>query len=94
MSINVKDFRWEKGVNDIKYIELLEKELSKKQGIINKAIAKLRKVAVSENSIPLDKVKEAREEIENEHNKMLDKYGWSNLLIALEILDNLIESEA
>jgi hypothetical protein len=35
MSINVKDFRWEKGVNDIKYIELLEKELSKKQSIIN-----------------------------------------------------------
>jgi hypothetical protein len=41
----------------------------------------------------LHRIKEAREEIENEHNKMLDKYGWSNLLIALEILDNLIESE-
>jgi hypothetical protein len=44
-------------------------------------------------AVSLDKVKQAREEIENEHNKMLDKYGWSNLLIALEILDKLIESE-
>lgn len=39
-------------------------------------------------------IKQAREEIENEHNEMLNKYGWSNLLIALEILDKLIaESE-
>jgi hypothetical protein len=98
MSINVKDFRWEKGVNDIKYIELLEKELSKKQSIINKAIAKLRKVAVSENSIPLDRIKQAREEIEQlkPNNPSFKWYKGETIAInkVLEILDKLIaESE-
>lgn len=99
MSINVKDFRWEKGVNDIKYIELLEKELSKKQSIINKAIAKLRKVAVSENSIPLEKVKQARDEIieryVSDYHSQDYRDGFDRALSScVEILDKLItESE-
>lgn len=44
-------------------------------------------------AIPLDKIKQAREEIYNAHMEMLREHGWSNLLIALEILDKLIESE-
>lgn len=41
-------------------------------------------------TIPLDKVKQAREEIYNAHMKMLNEHGRSNLLVALEILDKLI----
>lgn len=44
-------------------------------------------------AIPLEKVKQARKDIHNAHLKMLVKHGSGNLLIALEILDNLIESE-
>ena len=45
-------------------------------------------------AIPLDKVKQAREEIYKKHQEVLSKYGWSNLNISLEILDKLIaESE-
>ena len=41
-------------------------------------------------AIPLDKVKQAREEMYKKHQEVLSKYGWSNLNISLEILDKLI----
>lgn len=65
---------------------VVEKKLSKAEleQILKKGMQK---------SISLEKVKKAREDIHNAHLKMLVKHGSGNLLIALEILDNLIESE-
>ncbi|MBR5508987.1 MAG: hypothetical protein IKV59_02930 [Lachnospiraceae bacterium] len=45
MSIHVTDFKWEKGKNDLKYIELLEKTLKNEQAITSKAVAKIRELA-------------------------------------------------
>lgn len=44
MSIHVTDFKWEKGKNDLKYIELLEKTLKNEQAITGKAVAKIRQL--------------------------------------------------
>ena len=49
MSIHVTDFKWEKGNNDLQYIELLEKTLKNEQAITAKAVAKIRELSV-ENS--------------------------------------------
>lgn len=45
MSIRVNDFRWEKGVNDLKYIELLEKTLKNEQALTGRSVAKIRDLA-------------------------------------------------
>lgn len=42
MSVKVNNFKWEKGVNDLKYINLLEKHLKKQQQLTNTAISKLK----------------------------------------------------
>ena len=65
---------------------VVEKRLSKKE------LEKILRRGM-QPSISLDKVKQARDKIHDEHMKMLDKYRMSNLLVALEILDKLIESE-
>jgi hypothetical protein len=49
MSIHVTDFKWEKGNNDLQYIELLENTLKNEQAITAKAIAKIRELSI-ENS--------------------------------------------
>lgn len=49
MSIHVTDFKWEKGNNDLQYIELLEKTLKNEQAITEKAVAKIRELSI-ENS--------------------------------------------
>ena len=45
MSIHVTDFKWEKGKNDLQYIELLEKTLKNEQAITAKAITKIRNLS-------------------------------------------------
>lgn len=45
MSIHVTDFKWEKGKNDLQYIELLEKTLKNEQSITAKAVAKIRELS-------------------------------------------------
>lgn len=45
MSIHVTDFKWEKGINDARYIELLEKTLKNEQRVTALAMAKVRKLA-------------------------------------------------
>lgn len=49
MSIHVTDFKWEKGNNDLQYIELLENTLKNEQAITAKAVAKIRELSI-ENS--------------------------------------------
>lgn len=44
MSIQVTDFKWEKGKNDVQYIELLEKTLKNEQVITANAVAKIREL--------------------------------------------------
>lgn len=51
MSIRVTDFKWEKGKNDVKYIELLEKTLKNEQTITAKAVAKIRELSKEKKEI-------------------------------------------
>ena len=51
MNIHVNDFKWEKGKNDLKYIELLEKTLENEAVITQKAIAKIRKLSKENKEI-------------------------------------------
>lgn len=61
MSIQVNDFKWEKGKNDLKYIELLEKTLDTQKRLTNEAIAKIKTLA-AENA-------ELKKELYNKKNK-------------------------
>lgn len=45
MSVHVSDFNWEKGKNDLKYIELLEKTLKNQQAVTAKAVSKVRELS-------------------------------------------------
>ena len=51
MSIHVTDFKWEKGKNDLRYIELLEKTLKNEQAITTKAVAKIRELSKENKEI-------------------------------------------
>lgn len=51
MSIHVTDFKWEKGKNDLQYIELLEKTLKNEQAITAKAVAKIRQLSTENKEI-------------------------------------------
>ena len=51
MSIRVADFKWEKGINDARYIELLEKTLKNEQRVTALAMAKVRKLAKENQEI-------------------------------------------
>lgn len=51
MSIHVTDFKWEKGNNDLQYIELLEKTLKNEQAITAKAVAKIRELSVKNSEL-------------------------------------------
>lgn len=51
MSIHVTDFKWEKGINDARYIELLEKTLKNEQRVTALAMAKVRKLAKENQEI-------------------------------------------
>lgn len=51
MSIHAKNFKWEKGKNDLQYIELLEKTLKNEQEILGNAVAKIRKLSEEVESI-------------------------------------------
>ena len=67
MSIRVTDFKWEKGKNDVKYIELLEKTLKNEQVITARAVAKIR-ILVTEN----EKLKKEKQEI---RAKTIDEFA-------------------
>jgi len=51
MSIHVTDFAYEKGKNDAKYIELLEKALKNEQRISSLAVEKVRKLSKENQEI-------------------------------------------
>lgn len=51
MSVHVTDFKYEKGKNDAKYIELLEKTLKNEQAITAKAVAKVRELAAANEKL-------------------------------------------
>ena len=51
MSIRVTDFKWEKGINDARYIELLEKTLKNEQRVTALAMAKVRQLAKENQEI-------------------------------------------
>ena len=51
MSIHVTDFKWEKGKNDLQYIELLERTLKNEQAITGKSVAKIRELAKGNKKI-------------------------------------------
>ena len=51
MSIHVTDFKWEKGINDARYIELLEKTLKNEQRVTTLAMAKVRKLTKENQEI-------------------------------------------
>ena len=63
MGIHVTDFKWEKGKNDLQYIELLEKTLKNEQSITAKAVVKIRELS--------DKNKKIRNKAINEFAKRL-----------------------
>lgn len=52
MSIQVNDFRWEPGKNDVEYIRLLESSRNEWQKIAQKAIAKLKTNALELRQMP------------------------------------------
>lgn len=70
MSIHVTDFKWEKGKNDLQYIELLEKTLKNEQAITAKAIAKIRELS-AEN-------KEIRNKAIDECIKIIEETVWKD----------------
>lgn len=51
MSIRVTDFKWEKEINDARYIELLEKTLKNEQKVTALAMAKVRQLAKENQEI-------------------------------------------
>ena len=65
MSIHVTDFKWEKGKNDLQYIELLEKTLKNEQAITAKAIAKIRELSAENKEIRNKAIDEFASELEN-----------------------------
>ena len=83
MSIHVTDFKWEKGKNDLKYIELLEKTLRNEQALSAKAVAKIRKLAEELKAYheigTAEECKDAVENIErfyqHGYNKAIDDFA-------------------
>lgn len=78
MSIHVTDFKWEKGKNDLQYIELLEKTLKNEQSITAKAVVKIRELS--------DENKKIRNKAIDEFAKQLksDEFQKYNLDMVFE----------
>ena len=88
MSMHVTDFKWEKGKNDLQYIELLEKTLKNEQVITAKAVAKIRELSA--------KNKEIRNEAIDEFAERLKKYTYGrcnglHIEVPLNIFDEITE---
>lgn len=64
MSIHVTDFKYEKGKNEVKYIELLEKTLKNEQRVTALAVAKVRKLAKENQEIRAKAIDEFAEVVE------------------------------
>ena len=84
MSIHVTDFKWEKGINDARYIELLEKTLKNEQGVTALAMAKVRKLAKENQEIRNKTIDEFVERLEkHEQENWIDhqEYGitWADI---------------
>lgn len=83
MSIHVIDFKWEKGKNDIQYIELLEKTLKNEQAITAKAVAKIRELSAEikeaygkgYNQGGIDRAEELKKCREYGYNKAIDEFA-------------------
>lgn len=67
MSIHVTDFKWEKGINDARYIELLEKTLKNEQRVTALAMAKVRKLAKENQEIRNAVIDEFAERLKYEY---------------------------
>lgn len=70
MSIQVTDFKYEKGKNDAKYIDLLEKTLKNEQVITAKAVAKVRELATENEKL---KIENSKDKIINEFARQLKR---------------------
>lgn len=84
MSIHVTDFKWEKEVNDARYIELLEKTLKNEQSVTALAMAKVRKLAKENQEIRNKTIDEFVERLEkHEQENWIDhqEYGitWADI---------------
>lgn len=71
MSIHVTDFKWEKGKNDLQYIELLEKTLKNEQAITAKAVAKIRELSKENKEIRNKAIDEFAETVKKSQNAHL-----------------------
>lgn len=81
MSIQVTDFKWEKGKNDLKYIELLEKTLKNEQAITAKAVAKIRKLSDENKEIRAKAIDDFAEALVKHTHKIPSRcLGGANVL--------------
>lgn len=63
MSIHVTDFKWEKGKNDLEYIELLERRLKNGREITKIALGKIKKLSAENKEIRAKVIDEFVEKI-------------------------------
>ena len=89
MSIQVTDFKWEKGKNDLKYIELLEKTLKNEQAITAKAVAKVRDLATENEKLKKEKqeikakaIDEFAERVMTEYHQLPTTLGYTKQIIS------------
>ena len=91
MSIHVTDFKWEKGKNDLQYIELLEKTLKNEQ-----AIAKIRELSKENKEIRNKAIDEFLHKAEVKITDMILRHQGridfaSGLAVANRMLDEIAE---
>lgn len=77
MSVHVTDFKYEKGKNDAKYIELLEKTLKNEQVITAKAVAKVRELAVENEKLKKERSRDKI--IDNFVEKIMEHCSMSEM---------------
>lgn len=81
MSIHVTDFKWEKGKNDLQYIELLEKTLKNEQAITAKAVAKIRELSAKNKEIRAKAIDDVFDFLKNQRDKKTMKVNFDDLEI-------------
>lgn len=74
MSIQVTDFKWKKGKNDLEYIELLEKSLEHQRAIISKAVNKIRDLSTENKEIREKSINEFANWLYENHKKDFTDY--------------------
>lgn len=94
MSIHVTDFKWEKGKNDLQYIELLEKTLKNEQAITAKAVAKIRELSKENKESrnkAIDAFVEKIIELNNEFPTVEDEWGELRPMTIEEMCNQVAE---